>query len=406
VFKDTFYENIRAEYMYASMIDENYFFGVRGLQGLYLHYGEGNIISNNFLDDNDDGGIYVQEADYNMVVGNFAQASPNGYGIMLWQCDYCVVNDNTCKNNDTSGIKIRTCLGCLVAGNLCENNDENIYLDESDHCAVVGNSALNSYSDNGIRINSSDYNLIEGNLVQENDDAGIELDDAHHNAIIGNHIIENSQCGDNQEPNLELLSTCNYNFIQGNFFRAGALAAKPKYAIEMTSGTGNTFIDNDLYDDGYGTGVFLDTGTDTKFNVIVVPFVDGSDPQDSGYLIDADTEYARSYLRLPEKVNQVMSMKVYARSVVLEADAMRGEFKVYGGADNEAYNTHDGSVADHPSTSSNFAADDVIFWTLVTAGVLALLGGDSVEVKVLHEAAGGDDCATEAYFRTVEIAFV
>jgi hypothetical protein len=63
-------------------------------------------------------------------------------------------------------------------------------------------------------------------------------------------------------------------------------------------------------------------------------------------------------------------------------------------------------VANHPSSSSNFAANDVIFWTIVTAGVLALLGGDSVEVKVLHEAAGNGDCATNAYIRTVEIEYV
>jgi hypothetical protein len=139
---------------------------------------------------------------------------------------------------------------------------------------------------------------------------------------------------------------------------------------------------------------------------ITVPFSDGSDPQDSGFLIDANTEYARAWLRLPDEVLQVVKMKVYARSVVAEADKMRAEFVVFGGADNENYQTHNGSVANHPSTSSNFAADDVIYWTLTEAGILALLGGDSVEVKVLYEAAGGADCATNAYLRTVEIEYV
>ena len=99
-------------------------------------------------------------------------------------------------------------------------------------------------------------------------------------------------------------------------------------------------------------------------------------------------------------------MKVSARAVILSAAAMRAEFVVYGGADNEAYNTHDGSIANHPSTSTNFAADDIIYWVLTEAGILALVGGDSVEIKVLYEDAGNGDVVTDAFFRTVTIEYV
>lgn len=37
---------------------------------------------------------------------------------------------------------------------------------------------------------------------------------------------------------------------------------------------------------------------------------------------------------------------------------------------------------------------------------LSLDGGDSIEVKVLHEAAEGDNCQTDAFFRTVTIEYV
>jgi hypothetical protein len=85
---------------------------------------------------------------------------------------------------------------------------------------------------------------------------------------------------------------------------------------------------------------------------------------------------------------------------------MRAEFTVYGGADNETRATHDGSVANHPSISSNFAAGDNIHWTLTEVGVLALLGGDKVMVKAIYEDAGGADCATDACFSVVVVDFV
>jgi len=57
------------------------------------------------------------------------------------------------------------------------------------------------------------------------------------------------------------------------------------------------------------------------------------------------------------------------------------------------------------STSSNFGADDIIYWT-ISGVALNLLGGDSVEIKVLHEAAAGADCATDAFFRMVAFEYV
>jgi len=137
-----------------------------------------------------------------------------------------------------------------------------------------------------------------------------------------------------------------------------------------------------------------------------VPFVDGSVADDRGWDIDLAAEYARAYFRLPTDVMQVVRMKIYAYTVVTEADKMRLEIIVNGGADNEAYNTHAYAGANVASASSNFAADDIIHWLITDAAVLALVGGDSVEVKVLHEVAGGADCETDARFRTVEIEYV
>jgi hypothetical protein len=88
---------------------------------------------------------------------------------------------------------------------------------------------------------------------------------------------------------------------------------------------------------------------------------------------------------------------------------MRVEISAQGGGDNEAYNAEAISVVDHPSTSTNFAANDYIYW-IVDAGddadVDDFVGGDHVQFKVLHEAAGGADAATDAVFESVTVEYV
>jgi hypothetical protein len=112
---------------------------------------------------------------------------------------------------------------------------------------------------------------------------------------------------------------------------------------------------------------------------------------------------------LPLDVQQVVQFKVAANSIVTEADAMRLEIAAQGGGDNEAYNAEAIAVADKASTSTNFAAGDYIYW-LITASddvdVDDFVGGDHVQFKVLHEAAGGADAATDAVFESVTVEYV
>jgi len=154
------------------------------------------------------------------------------------------------------------------------------------------------------------------------------------------------------------------------------------------------------------TNQILDNGTDTELPTITVPFVDGSNPAQSGYLVTAAAEYARTFVFLPLHVQQVLRMKVHARSVILEAHQMQLEIKTYGGADNESYVTHAAATANVLSTSSNFAADDIIYWTYTAAGLIALVGGDSVQIEILFEDTVGDNIETDAWFRTVSFEYV
>lgn len=325
--------------------------------GIYIRQGFRVVISHNFIYDilgAGCNGIYLAPGLYGSnwmtITGNNIYLVKQ-HGIACDRIYNSVIASNTIHNADTGhGIYLyteETSVGCVVEGNCMEDIDGD-----------------------GIRLLAVTESSFTGNLVKGPATNGIHLEAAVDNCLISNNLFDTCTTAINIAA-----ATCDDNTVKSN-------------KIENCT-----------------TGI-TDSGTNTKLAAYVVPFSDGSDPRDSGYRIDAGAEYARAWLRLPAEVQQVVRMKVYARSVVAEADKMRLEFVIGGGADNETYTTHTGSVADHPSTSENFSADDVIFWTVTETGVLALVGGDSVQVKVLHEAAGDGDCATNAYLRTVEFEYV
>jgi len=138
---------------------------------------------------------------------------------------------------------------------------------------------------------------------------------------------------------------------------------------------------------------------------LVIPFVNGTAWDDRGWDVDQAAEYAATFFSLPPNISSVVAVYIYAHSVVTEGDKMELDIAINGGADNEPYNTHSYSGSGVDSTSSNFAANDIIYWTVTHADVTALTGGDSVEVKVVYAAAAGANCATDARFRTIEIEY-
>ena len=373
-------------------------------EGIWLFNSTHNSITGNYCEGADDAGIFLDAgATHNIVSGNVCTL--NDVGIET-SAEYNAITGNTASANTWCGIFVFAGYYCTVSGNTCEGNAlQGIEVYQGSYNTIVGNMIYNTAGE-GIEVDQADYCTVVGNTIARCDTHGILLDNADNNLVACNDITESSQGTDNTYDGIFLMISDD-NLISNNLIRMGALANQPRYGINISTATcnRNRVLDNDLYNSGL-TAPFNDAAVDTKLAAFIVPFSDGTDPQDSGYEIDVAGEYARAWLRLPSHVNQVMKMKVYARSVVAEVHEMELEMVVKGGADNEGYGTHDGSIAQLDSASVNFAADDIIHWVNTEAGVLALVGGDSVEVKVLHEAAEGDNCETDAFFRTVEIEYV
>jgi parallel beta-helix repeat protein len=283
------------------------------------------------------------------------------YGIYINNSDNNNITGNTCNGNTWHGILFDNSHNNNITGNTCNGNTRHgIYLYWSDNCNItgnvcIGNDAHDTGTYDGININThSDDNLVQGNICNDNDRYGIRINSAD----------------------------CDRNWVKDNQLR------------------GNT------------SAPFSDAGTDTKLATVKLQFVDGTtflSTAPFGWEIDAEAEYAIALGTLPLEVQQVIRWRIKAVSLVDEAHGMELEVEGYGWADNEPYTTETVAVASKGSDTTNFSNGDGVTWILTPsddADIGHMVGGDTVAVKVLHEAADGDNCETDAVFLCVEIEIV
>lgn len=219
------------------------------------------------------------------------------------------------------------------------------------------------------------------------------------------HIISDINYKDNTITFWEALTN---NHTAGDAVTGNAVATT---AVKEEAAGAVQFTDNYIQP-SFTAPMQLHASSILEMNTLVFPFVQGTtflSAAPFGWEIDANTEYAIALGKLPPYVTRVYRWRVWAVSLVAEADSMRLEIEGYGGTDNEAYTAETVAVADKPSASVNFAVNDYIHWLLTAtddADIDDMIGGDSIMIKVLHEAAGGADCETDAVFLCVEIDYV
>ena len=168
---------------------------------------------------------------------------------------------------------------------------------------------------------------------------------------------------------------------------------------------------------GTGTG-YWDDMVDVlrRTRTVVFPFVAGGTEAggmvianfmhttgaDQGWQVNAATEWAIALGHIPADYLTFVSLDVYGVTEVLEADEMRIELEMYAAASDEPFTTETISVADKDSETTNMAVDDIVYWSFVLAddadfGDLA--AGDSLQIKLIHEAVGGGSIDTQAVLR-------
>lgn len=300
-------------------------------------------------------------------------------GIYMYNCNGINITNSGFDSNTTAGLDI--------AGGVIR---------------IAGNTVENGSADGIILRANSFNNLLENNYIESNAGYGVQMvgtagSKIRNTVLQGNHI--------------NLNRTDNASDLNVRIEHAYNTKIRDNYFLNCTTSISNTATSDSLRLLGnhpLDTNFISDAGTNTWFPSVIAPFVDGTACEDSGWDIDAVGEYARAFAILPSDLIKIHQIKIYGRSMVLEADAMRLEIIMNGGADNEAYNTEAISIVDKASTSTNFAADDIVYWVLTAtddSDIGDLAAGDSVEIKVLGEDAGGADCTTDCRFRTVQIEY-
>lgn len=341
---------------------------------------------------------------YTVIQGNIvyditgATGAVNGgwsIGLEDNKAQYITVADNLCYGSKWGICTTNDVLGDFtITGNTVSGMSDDVNSIYGDRNVFSSNVVQNNTAFKiGLIVNTgSDDCVISNNVFSGAANShGIKVIGAN-NLVTGNRILV---------PNKSLEvsgATSDYNVFTNNVLDGGATG------ITIGSGCEDTIVKNNDFV-GVTTPV-SDSGTNTIYNSFTVPFSEGNAPVATGFDIDGAADDAYVWFNIPPEVQGVLRLRVTARSIVAEADEMHIELTMNGGADNEAYNTHTSNETNLDSVSTNFGADDIIYWDSTHASVLALTGGDYVSVLVNYEAAVAPDCATDAHFMAVTVFYV
>ena len=204
------------------------------------------------------------------------------------------------------------------------------------------------------------------------------------------------------------------NLISGNH----TFGAQGRYSLNIAAGQWNKVGDNWLA--GWPMQAFNDSGVDTQLRVASYQFTEPivgtiSTSSPTGVDVDVDTEQAVAWGQLPEQLQEVARIKIWAVATAGPIGAggqMHLEIVFNAGASNVAYNeaAKSWTIANHDSEEADYVADDVVHWVIENADIgnelWNLAAGDSFEIFAIHEAGADPDGATDAVFRVVEVEYV
>ena len=410
--------------------------------GIRLKYANHCTVTGNTCEDNFDG-IAMYSVEGNTVVGNTCQGSSND-GIHLFTGSHKnTITGNNCIGNNAVGVMLdATCTLNTITGNTCQTGNNGIHIAGSTWNTVTGNTCFdcanygiylsssahnNTLSGNtcqgntwrGIYLNLSNNNAITGNTCNQNVWDGIKLLTSGNCTIVGNICNENDSgntntydgiaiAGTNSDDNLVMCNICNNN---------------DRYGISIATDIceRNWVKDNQLQ--GNTSGPFFDGGTDTKLATIsgefplsnvgggaaaVAPVINTTP---GGVDIDANDEFAHAKIPLQMEVQQVVRIKIWAYSNVIEAaNNMLLRIVAHGAASSELWSGNPIDVINHPSEETGgIVVTDVIHWLIDAtddAQVGTLAAQDLVELMAIGEAAVAPDIATDALFGGYEIEYV
>ena len=247
------------------------------------------------------------------------------------------------------------------------------------------------------RVNESDFGL----------GAGINIDSSEK------VIIEGCSIEDRRGTPLMRYCIRETNGADNNLIVGNDLRGNPTLGSMILIGAGTTAKDNlvegtSLISDGVSIHNKPFQFTEAVNGAIVTASPTGVD-------VDATTEVALAWGQLPEEVQQVIRLKIWAVATDAPIGAggqMHLEVTFNAGASNAVYNTAAKSwnLANFDGEEANYIAGDVVHWVIERGDVGNeldnLAAGDSFEILAIWETGADPDGATDALFRVIEVEYV
>jgi len=289
---------------------------------------------------------------------------------------------------------------------------------------------------NGINC-SAGFGIISANTVWESLETGILVSSGVLVNVDDNHVgyavqwgikIETDRCsiGNNIVHHSDADDTTQYDgiYINGdrNLVSDNTCYNNDRYEVNIAGGTANIVLFNNLYGIDR-VAAFNDAGTDT-----ILPTISGEFPLSNlggtatavapvintspgGIDIDAADEFAHVKVPLPTEIQQVVRIKIWAYSNVIEAtNNMLLRIVAHGAGSSELWSGNAIDVADHPSVEEGAIVQyDVIHWVIDVgddAQIGTLAAQDLLELLAIYNAASAPDIATDTLIAGYNIEYV
>ena len=222
--------------------------------GISIEYSNNNIFISNFLNNNDNSGVYLYDCNHTTIFNNTINGNYDGIYLDT-DCSYNNITQNT-VNNNVDGIYVYyRCNYNNITSNMANNNQYyGIYLEDCRNNQISNNIANNN-TEHGILLEiNSKYNFLSQNTVNDNQ-YGIRLSDGSNNNTISENVIRYNNQG------ITLDDICDFNNFSENIIYNNSLG------VEIVSGNNNTFylnffLKNELH--------AIDNGDDNSWNSMTI----------------------------------------------------------------------------------------------------------------------------------------
>ena len=241
--------------------------------GIVLSGSSDNLVEENWLDANGDTGIYLEYGDRNLVRNNIVTL--NYWGIYLYVGDNSTLSGNTLDSNFIEGISLGDATNTWITNNtvtyqhwyggislwgvssnatitdniVSSNEGSGIILwDANDNNIIAHNDARYNYYSGIDVMGTSSTNTIEDNIAIANYGSGISLWDWANNNYLNNNILSNSSYNGIDLYNFTNNNTIKNNTASYNIFSAGI--------VLFDSSSDNTVLQNELSGNRYGLSIY------------------------------------------------------------------------------------------------------------------------------------------------------